>query len=210
MRFREHTSPERTSGVHWWRADIADGDAVTRVVSSIEPHLIFNLAGESRAGREVELVRPTLAANLAGTVNVLLAAQRDWMPPCCSRGVTRGTGSRRGPGPVVAVRRFEVGSAELRQDVPRALRRTGGHSPGVHGLRARAAGSPEARSPTRSRASCAVHPHRSRAGVARSTGSTLTMWRTLSWLRPLSRAWKARRLTSGRAGFVLSARSSSA
>jgi UDP-glucose 4-epimerase len=72
---RKH-EPGTHQGIHWWRADIADGDAVTRVVSSIEPHLIFDLAGESRAGREIELVRPTLAANLAGTVNVLLAAQQ--------------------------------------------------------------------------------------------------------------------------------------
>jgi nucleoside-diphosphate-sugar epimerase len=66
--------PRTTGTIRWWTADIGDTLEVRRVVSAVKPSVVFNLAGETRAARDVELVRPTVDTNLLGTVNVLLAA----------------------------------------------------------------------------------------------------------------------------------------
>ena len=60
--------------VRWWNAEVSDTDAVHRLVQSVQPDLIFNLAGETRAARTLDLVLPTFRTNLAGTVNLLAAA----------------------------------------------------------------------------------------------------------------------------------------
>jgi len=66
--------PGEEEGVCWWRGDLADGDAVQKIFTSVRPDVVFNLGGETRAARDLELVGPTFEANLAGTVNVLRAS----------------------------------------------------------------------------------------------------------------------------------------
>jgi UDP-glucose 4-epimerase len=66
--------PGDEGGVRWWRGDVADGDAIGKVFAVVHPELVIHLAGETRAAREVDLVRPTFEANVVGTVNVLHAA----------------------------------------------------------------------------------------------------------------------------------------
>jgi UDP-glucose 4-epimerase len=70
---RSH-EPGEEGDVRWWSGDVADPEAVLRIFSSVRPDVVFNLAGETRAARGLELVGPTFEANLAGTVNVLRAA----------------------------------------------------------------------------------------------------------------------------------------
>jgi nucleoside-diphosphate-sugar epimerase len=66
--------PGEEEGVRWWRGDVGDREAVARTFASVRPDLVFNLAGETRAARGLELVVPTFESNLVGTVNVLHAA----------------------------------------------------------------------------------------------------------------------------------------
>jgi UDP-glucose 4-epimerase len=66
--------PGDDGGVRWWRGDVTDGTAIGKVFASAHPELVIHLAGETRAAREVDLVRPTFEANVVGTVNVLHAA----------------------------------------------------------------------------------------------------------------------------------------
>jgi nucleoside-diphosphate-sugar epimerase len=62
--------------IRWYEADIADPAVVHRLVAQVEPDVVFHLAGDSRAARELELVSPTFHANLASTVNLLTAVAR--------------------------------------------------------------------------------------------------------------------------------------
>ena len=65
---RSH-EPGQDADAHWWRGDIADPDVVAKVFASAQPDLVFNIAGDTHAARDLHLVRPTFEANLAGTVN---------------------------------------------------------------------------------------------------------------------------------------------
>ena len=67
-------APGDEDGVSWWRGDVVDGETLRRIFASDRPDVVFNLAGETRAARGLELVAPTFEANLAGAVNVLGAA----------------------------------------------------------------------------------------------------------------------------------------
>jgi UDP-glucose 4-epimerase len=71
---RSHAEGPDGQGVRWWQVDVADSDAVERVVSDVRPAVLLHLAGETRAARELDLVQPTFRTNLGGTVNVLGAA----------------------------------------------------------------------------------------------------------------------------------------
>jgi len=66
--------PGLDGDVHWWRGDVADADAVAKVFASLRPDLVFNIAGDTHAARDLHLVRTTFDANLAGMVNVLSSA----------------------------------------------------------------------------------------------------------------------------------------
>jgi nucleoside-diphosphate-sugar epimerase len=66
--------PGEEGAVRWWRGDVSDPDAVAKVFASVRPEVVFNLAGDTHAARDLGLVSTTFAANLAGTVNVLSAA----------------------------------------------------------------------------------------------------------------------------------------
>ena len=61
--------------VHWWHMDLAETDAVERVLKEIKPDVIFHLASEVTGGREPRLVIPTFRSNLASTVNLLATAR---------------------------------------------------------------------------------------------------------------------------------------
>ena len=41
------------------------------LLRAAEPEVLFHLAGETSAGRELDLVQPTFTANAVATVNVL-------------------------------------------------------------------------------------------------------------------------------------------
>jgi UDP-glucose 4-epimerase len=55
----------------WWELDVGNPGALDELVQTVEPDVLFHLAGETSAARELELVQPTFAANVAATVNVL-------------------------------------------------------------------------------------------------------------------------------------------
>jgi UDP-glucose 4-epimerase len=61
-------------GVRWRPVDVGDAAAVRTAVREIKPDVIFNLASHVSGARVLDAVLPTLHANLAGAVNVLLAA----------------------------------------------------------------------------------------------------------------------------------------
>jgi nucleoside-diphosphate-sugar epimerase len=66
--------PPDENGARWLRADLGDGDAVDRVVAEARPDTIFHLASHVVGRRDLAEVRPAFAANLASTVNLLVAA----------------------------------------------------------------------------------------------------------------------------------------
>jgi UDP-glucose 4-epimerase len=61
-------------GVTWWQADLADLDATRRLISAIEPDVVFHLAGAVGAGPQLDLVRPTFDSLLSSSVNLLIAS----------------------------------------------------------------------------------------------------------------------------------------
>jgi nucleoside-diphosphate-sugar epimerase len=62
----------------WHETDLADGDAVRRLVAGVSPDVVFHLAGDSRAARDLDLVTEMLQANVTTTVNLLTAvAEQD-------------------------------------------------------------------------------------------------------------------------------------
>ncbi len=62
------------SAIKWWRGNLADESVVQDLFNSIRPEIVYHLASEVKGGRELDLVVPTLKANLVSTVNVLVAA----------------------------------------------------------------------------------------------------------------------------------------
>lgn len=66
--------PAKPPGVRWWRADVADREAVKAVVQQVRPGVIYHLASHVVGARALDAVGPTLAANLLGTIHLLLAA----------------------------------------------------------------------------------------------------------------------------------------
>lgn len=62
------------------QCDLRDADAAQQLVRSVQPDAVFHLAGHVSGGRDVQLVLPTLAANLQTTVNLLAAAAGSGQP----------------------------------------------------------------------------------------------------------------------------------
>jgi UDP-glucose 4-epimerase len=58
--------PGQEGAVRWWRGNVSDPDAVAKVFASVRPEIVFNLAGDTHAARDLGLVHTT--------VNVLSAA----------------------------------------------------------------------------------------------------------------------------------------
>lgn len=60
----------------WHQLDLADRDAVDRLMDKIEPQVVYHLASHVVGARDRELVKSTFDANLASTVHLLDAATR--------------------------------------------------------------------------------------------------------------------------------------
>jgi UDP-glucose 4-epimerase len=75
-----HVPPTSDPQTTWHELDLTDPDAVRRVVGNVVPEVVFHLAGDSRAAREVDLVTPTFQANVASTVNLLTALAEHGTP----------------------------------------------------------------------------------------------------------------------------------
>lgn len=63
--------PSEGAAGRWWELDVRTPGALDELVRTVEPEVLFHLAGETSAARELELVQRTFAANVAATVNVL-------------------------------------------------------------------------------------------------------------------------------------------
>jgi nucleoside-diphosphate-sugar epimerase len=66
----------RTGGdcVRWWQADLTDAAQARKVLEAVRPDLVFNLGALVTGRRDLQLVLSTFQANLAATVNLLVAA----------------------------------------------------------------------------------------------------------------------------------------
>ena len=62
----------------WWQLDVRDPGALDDLVREVEPDVLFHLAGETSAARDLRLVEPTFEANVASTVNVLTSVADGW------------------------------------------------------------------------------------------------------------------------------------
>lgn len=72
---RQDLAPGRDAW-QWHRLDVADDDAVDRLMDRLRPRVIYHLASHVVGARDRELVKSTFGANLAGTVHLLDAASR--------------------------------------------------------------------------------------------------------------------------------------
>lgn len=59
----------------WHQVDLADADAVGRLVAETRPDVVLHLASHVAGSRDVSLVRPTFDGNAASTVYLLMALQ---------------------------------------------------------------------------------------------------------------------------------------
>lgn len=66
--------PDRQA-VSWHQVDLADLEAVTRLVDDTHPDVVLHLASHVAGSRDVSLVRPTFEGNAASTVHLLTALQ---------------------------------------------------------------------------------------------------------------------------------------
>ncbi|MFY9910152.1 MAG: SDR family NAD(P)-dependent oxidoreductase [Candidatus Sulfotelmatobacter sp.] len=57
----------------WWRVDLRDARATRSLLATVQPEVVFHLAGCVTGERGLEAVLPTLEHNLHATVNLLLA-----------------------------------------------------------------------------------------------------------------------------------------
>jgi nucleoside-diphosphate-sugar epimerase len=68
--------PAKSNGIptHWWTADLADEQAAHRILSELQPDVVFHLASHVSGDRSLTAVRSTLRDGLFTTVNLLTAA----------------------------------------------------------------------------------------------------------------------------------------
>lgn len=66
----------RTGGdcVRWWQADLTDAGHARHLLETVRPDLVLNLGALVTGRRDLALVLPIFQANLAATVNLLVAA----------------------------------------------------------------------------------------------------------------------------------------
>lgn len=67
-------SPQESDAVRWRATDLSDTEGTLALIQGIKPDLIFHLASHVSGSRGLDVVLPTLYANLVSTVNVLVAA----------------------------------------------------------------------------------------------------------------------------------------
>jgi nucleoside-diphosphate-sugar epimerase len=67
--------PERhRQDIRWWQSNLLSLDDVRKIARAVQPDFIFDLASYVVGSRSVELVLPTMQANLLSAVNLLIAA----------------------------------------------------------------------------------------------------------------------------------------
>lgn len=64
-------APLRSEGERWWQLDLCVPTALDGLLRKVEPDLLFHLAGETSAARDLDLVQPTFMTNTVATVNLL-------------------------------------------------------------------------------------------------------------------------------------------
>jgi nucleoside-diphosphate-sugar epimerase len=67
-------APAWPDGSRSWTVDLSDPDATRTLFSAVRPSRVVHLAGVPVASRELAMVQPTFASNLASTVHILTAA----------------------------------------------------------------------------------------------------------------------------------------
>jgi NADP-dependent 3-hydroxy acid dehydrogenase YdfG len=73
---RGWTRPSATiAGVDYLHADVADAQAITRLLASVKPEFVFHLAAQRDPGAAERTIVQTLRTNVGGTLNVLAAAK---------------------------------------------------------------------------------------------------------------------------------------
>src|SRR6185295_20422380 len=65
--------PREGGPVEWHAGDVTNREHVQTIFARVRPQVVFHLAGETRAAREVALVPLTFDANLASSVHVMAA-----------------------------------------------------------------------------------------------------------------------------------------
>src|SRR5262245_19970534 len=65
---------DKTNGLHWWQADLAEISIVRDLFIAIQPEIIFHLASHVAGARESNMILPTFRSNLMSTVNLLTVA----------------------------------------------------------------------------------------------------------------------------------------
>jgi nucleoside-diphosphate-sugar epimerase len=78
----------QSDAVSWVRGDLVDAGFVDRLVDQVRPSVVFHLASRVTGSRSLGVVLPTLADNLAASVNVLRAVTETG----CDRVVLIGSG----------------------------------------------------------------------------------------------------------------------
>lgn len=66
--------PGDSSGVRWWRGDLADLTTTRDILTTVKPDVIFHLSSHVEGARDLKLVLPTFRSNLMSTVNLLTVA----------------------------------------------------------------------------------------------------------------------------------------
>jgi UDP-glucose 4-epimerase len=67
-------SRQESGVVRWTATDLGDNETTLALIREVKPDLIFHLASHVSGSRGLDVVLPTLNANLVSTVNLLLAA----------------------------------------------------------------------------------------------------------------------------------------
>lgn len=101
--------PQPSGDLAWHRIDLADAAAVDELVAAARPEIVFHLASHVAGARDLELVAPTFAANLASTVHLLGAVARRG----CRRFVQVGSLEEPEPGEPLAVPSSPYAAAKM-------------------------------------------------------------------------------------------------
>jgi UDP-glucose 4-epimerase len=67
-------TPREEGSVEWHAGDVTNREQVQAIFARVRPQVVFHLAGETRAARDLALVPLTLDSNLVSSVHVMAAA----------------------------------------------------------------------------------------------------------------------------------------
>jgi nucleoside-diphosphate-sugar epimerase len=96
---RVHATSPREQETRWHQADMADLAMARRIFATVQPDVVFHLAGEVGAGPDFPLVLPIFHSLVASRINVLVAA----MEEDCQRIVLTGSLTESKPGERIAM-----------------------------------------------------------------------------------------------------------